>query len=68
MKPVYVCTGGCGGKVTTEAYAAGKTTCGTLTCPKYSQPFESRHECDTCGEVLMPEASTHHEQKHALSV
>ena len=60
MKAVYICTGGCGGKVSAEDHAAGKTTCGTLGCSKYGQPLESRQECEACGTVLLPaEAPIH---------
>lgn len=52
MKTVNVCTGGCGGKVSAEEYAAGKTTCGTAGCPKHGQPFEERQECEQCGAVV----------------
>lgn len=60
VKQVYVCTGGCGGKVSAEEYAAGKTTCGTADCPRHGQPFELRQECEVCGAVVAPaEAHTH---------
>jgi hypothetical protein len=45
---IYVCTGGCGGRVTEEEYRAGKTTCGAATCAKHEQPFTRMHVCDTC--------------------
>ena len=43
-KTIYVCTGGCGGKVTEEEYKSGKTTCGDPNCPKHGQPFDKREE------------------------
>ncbi len=50
MHPVvYVCTGGCGGRVTEDEYNQGKTTCGTVGCPRYGQSFERRYVCDECG-------------------
>lgn len=60
MKTVYVCTGGCGGKVSAEDYAAGKTTCGTEGCVKHGQPFESRQECEQCGAVLAESEAQEH--------
>lgn len=54
VKTVYVCTGGCGGKVTAEEYAAGKTTCGTASCTNFGKTFETRQECETCGAVVQP--------------
>ena len=50
-KVVYVCTGGCGGKVTEEEYKAGKMTCGTKGCSNHGQTFEKRMECEQCGVV-----------------
>lgn len=58
MKTVYVCTGGCGGKVSAEEYAVGKTTCGAADCSKHSQPFDVRQECETCGALSL-EGETH---------
>lgn len=60
MKSVYICTGGCGGKVSAEEYAAGKTTCGATDCPKHGQPFEVRHECETCGAVVREDEAHAH--------
>lgn len=60
MKSVYICTGGCGGKVSAEEYAAGKTTCGTPGCLKHGQPFETRQECETCGAVVQEGAAHAH--------
>lgn len=50
-KTVYVCTGGCGGKVSEEEYKAGKTTCGTEGCPLFGHPFVKRLECEVCGAL-----------------
>ena len=43
-KTMYVCTGGCGGKVTEEEHEVGKTTCGDPNCPKHGQLFDKREE------------------------
>ena len=60
MKPVYVCTGGCGGKVSAEDHAAGKTTCATPGCAKEGQPLEAHQECEECGAVIsLAEAPIH---------
>lgn len=48
-KVVYVCTGGCGGKVSEEEYKAGKTTCGAKDCPNFGKAFEKRWQCEECG-------------------
>jgi hypothetical protein len=61
MKTVYVCTGGCRGKVSAEEYAAGKTTCGTEGCPNFGHTFEKREECEICGAVVLP--GTPHEHR-----
>ena len=52
MKTIYVCTGGCAGKVSAEKYAAGKTTCGTLGCARFGLPLEERQECEICGAIV----------------
>lgn len=52
MNKCYVCMGGCGGSVTAEEFASGKTTCGAKECPNYLEPFEARDACDACGEVI----------------
>ena len=54
----YICTGGCGGEVTEEAYKAGKTTCGDPNCLKFGQPFEKRVHCKECGQDA-PEEQDH---------
>ena len=56
----YICTGGCGGSVTEEQYDAGKTVCGTPSCPKYGQPFEKRMYCSVCGQELKEGESHQH--------
>lgn len=60
MKTVYVCTGGCGGKVSAEDYALGKTTCGTDGCTKHGQQFDERKECEVCSAVLVEEEAQAH--------
>ena len=60
MKPIYVCTGGCGGKVSAEQYAEGKITCGTPGCPKHGQSFDARQECEVCGATISTEQAREH--------
>ena len=55
---IYVCTGGCGGRVTEEEYRAGKTTCGAATCAKHGQPFTRMLVCAVCG-VEYAEGAAH---------
>ncbi len=54
MQTIYICTGGCGGTVTADEYATGKTTCGAASCPHFGKPFETRQECETCGALVKP--------------
>ena len=54
----YVCTGSCGGSVTEEEHAQGKTTCALETCEKHGQPLEKRISCDSC-KVLLKEGEEH---------
>ena len=60
MKTVYVCTGGCGGKVTEEEYNSGKTTCGTDSCVNHGKPFEKRMECEQCGALVKEDEKHSH--------
>ena len=50
-KSVYICTGGCGAKISEEEYHKGLKTCGTSDCPHHGQPFVKMLVCDTCGEL-----------------
>ena len=59
-KVVYVCTGGCGGKVSEEEYEAGKTTCGTQSCPNFGKLFEKRLVCGQCQAEYKPEEEHSH--------
>jgi len=52
MKNVYVCTGGCGGKVDEEKHQSGVTSCGTEGCANHKKQFENRLECEECGELF----------------
>lgn len=60
-KNIYICTGGCNGKVTEEEYNAGKRTCGDPNCPKYGQPFEKRLKCEECGVEYKAEEQHDHD-------
>lgn len=57
MAMTYICTGGCGGKVSEEEYRAGKTTCATEGCAHHGQPLEERSACDHCGTEVPVEAA-----------
>jgi len=40
MKKYYICTGGCGAKLTKEEYEKHPTkTCQTTNCPRHGKPF-----------------------------
>lgn len=60
-KAIYICTGGCGGKVTQEQYEGGIQTCQAKDCPKYGQPFDKRLQCEECGVEYKPEEQHDHD-------
>ena len=53
-KTVYICTGGCGARISQEEYDKGLTKCGTSDCPHYGQSFVKMFVCPTCGELYAP--------------
>lgn len=58
LTTMYVCTGGCEGRVTEEEYREGKTMCGAATCAKHGQPLTRMRVCGVCGAEYA-EGTTH---------
>lgn len=51
-KTVWVCTGGCGAKVSQEEHDTGKTACGSPSCANFGKPFEKMRECLSCRALM----------------
>ncbi len=61
MHPVvYVCTGGCGERVTEDEYLAGGTTCRQGGCAHQGQMLERRYVCNECGHEYKEEEKHEH--------
>lgn len=60
METHYICTGGCGGKVTEEEYMKGANVCQADGCPHKGQPLERRVWCAECQAHFREEENHKH--------
>lgn len=61
MKPVFVCDGTCGAKISEEQYLGGLTTCGAEGCTKHGHEFTKMFECAVCGKLMKDNKPHPHE-------